>query len=128
MDVGEFEIQPTYFTVDKNEFAEVEVTFVPLCFGLQAQKCFLLCNNTQYEEFEIIGDGLYFEKHFVEIQVAKKKDRLSYFDHESEYYVYAGECLPQTTKSCIISVRNTWCSMSKCTVQMKIKSVHFVAL
>lgn len=72
LNIEEFEVCPSYFAIDKDEFVELQITFVPLHFGLHVQKCFLLCNNTTYEEFEIIGDGAFFEKHFIEFQVFQK--------------------------------------------------------
>lgn len=68
-----FEIQPSYFTIERNEFIDVQVTFMPQHFGLHTQHCYLLCNNSGYETFDIIGDGVFFEKHFIQCEVIENK-------------------------------------------------------
>lgn len=67
--VSEFDICPVYFATEKNEVTEIRIVFTPLYFGLHTQKLFLLCDNITYEEVDIIGDGMLFEKHYIDMQV-----------------------------------------------------------
>lgn len=69
MNTKEFEIRPSYFDIKRDEFIEIYLGFYPMYYGLHSEHVFLMCNNNTYEEIEIIGDGIVFERSFIKIEV-----------------------------------------------------------
>ena len=67
---GVFKLYPVYFEVNKNEFVEVAISFFPKKYGLFVETIYLLCDNNNTEELDLMGDGVYFEQSFIQFGVS----------------------------------------------------------
>lgn len=70
MDIGGFQLHPSYFEIDREEFSEISLAFLPTHPGLHTEKFFLMCDNCNFEQIDIIGDGVLFEKRMIRIEVS----------------------------------------------------------
>ncbi|GJQ87786.1 hypothetical protein Trydic_g18642 [Trypoxylus dichotomus] len=104
--VGAFRLYPAYFVIKENEFAEVVLSFYPKRYGLSVETVYLLCNNNTYEELDLIGDGIYFEKGSVTFSLKKKDSKPFFLDYQSEYCLHFGKCLACTKHRGFIRVSN----------------------
>ncbi|XP_044754078.1 uncharacterized protein LOC123313311 isoform X2 [Coccinella septempunctata] len=68
-----FKIFPSYIMVERDEVAEICVTFTPINPGLHVEKLYLVSDNNTSKAVEIIGDGLYFSKSMVQIHLKSRQ-------------------------------------------------------
>lgn len=48
-------------------------------YGLHLEKFYLMCDNCTYEEIDIVGDGIIFEKSFIQLEVTPPLFSQGYF-------------------------------------------------
>lgn len=68
-----FKIFPSYISVEKDEVAEICVTFTPNAPGLQVEKLYLVSDNNTAKAVEILGDGLFFSRNMVQVHLKSRQ-------------------------------------------------------
>lgn len=64
-----FWVYPSYFEIKPQETSEITILFQPIKCGLQTQTLFLMCDNNTYQQVELVGDAVCFNKHMITIEV-----------------------------------------------------------
>lgn len=64
-----FWVYPSYFEIKSHETSEITILFQPIKCGLQTQTLFLMCDNNTYQQIELVGDAICFNKHMITIEV-----------------------------------------------------------
>lgn len=62
-------IYPAYFQIKRNQCIEITIIFKPISAGLYTEMFYLMCNNNSFQEIEVIGDALVFEKSLINLKV-----------------------------------------------------------
>ncbi|KAF7995119.1 hypothetical protein HCN44_004591 [Aphidius gifuensis] len=60
-----FKINPTNFDIKKNQSVILNAKFTPVLSGFHGEKFLIICENKKIKEFEILGDGIFFNSNFI---------------------------------------------------------------
>ncbi|KAJ9577797.1 hypothetical protein L9F63_005616, partial [Diploptera punctata] len=63
-----FTISPSYFTLTKGGVIDINIKFLPTIFGLHTEKLYVMCDNCNFQELDLIGDGFYYEDYFLTVE------------------------------------------------------------
>ncbi|KAI4460409.1 deleted in lung and esophageal cancer protein 1 [Holotrichia oblita] len=103
---GSFRLYPAFFVINENEFVEVILSFYPKKYGLFVETVYMLCHNNTFEELDLVGDGVYFEKSYISFDLKKKDCKPFFLDYQSEYCLHLGKCLSCTKHPGFVRVIN----------------------
>ncbi|KAF7287362.1 hypothetical protein GWI33_001720 [Rhynchophorus ferrugineus] len=80
-----FWIYPIYFEIKSGETAEINIIFQPLTCNLHIDTLFLISSNNIYQEIDIIGDAVCFNKKLISVEVP---DLLTELENKPGYRIF----------------------------------------
>ncbi|CAL7935611.1 unnamed protein product [Xylocopa violacea] len=103
-----FTIQPAYFSLKRHQDLTFHMYFSPGCYGIHVEQLYILCDNCTLLPTEIIGDGLLYEPHLIQLskQFEKVQPLERNIDKQAKYYVKLSTNTSDGIEQCIISVNN----------------------
>lgn len=62
-------IYPTFLELNAKEVTEINILFFPCEPDMYLEKFYFVCDNNTCQQFEILGDGMMFNKDLLKIDV-----------------------------------------------------------